>query len=119
MHAVFKTGGKQYRVQTGEIVFVEKVSAAVGDKIELGPLLLIQNDEQIVVDEALLKTSKAICEVLRQDRAKKVIVFKKKKRKNYRKTQGHRQSFTRIKVVEIVSGQVTDVEVPVAANDTN
>jgi len=112
MHAVLKTGGKQYRVQSGETILVEKYPAEVGDNIELGPLLLIQDDEKMVIDAEQLKDSKAICQVLRQDRAKKIIVFKKKRRKNYRKTQGHRQSFTRLKVLEIISGQTKTAEVP-------
>jgi len=120
MHAVLKTGGKQYRVQTGEVILVEKYPAAIGDKVELGPLLLIQNNEQMILDADKLKDSRAVCEVLRQDKAKKVLVFKKKRRKNYRKTQGHRQSFTRLKVVEIISGQPVAVEIPqsTGADDT-
>jgi len=112
MRAVFKTGGKQYRVEQGAVISVEKCLAAVGDRIEVGPLLLFQNDDQVIIDADQLKDSKAVCEVIRQGRAKKIVVFKKKRRKNYRKTQGHRQSFTRLKVVGIVSGQAADTEAP-------
>jgi len=119
MHAVLKTGGKQYRVQTGEVILVEKYPAAKGDTIELGPLLLIQNDEQMILDAEQLKDSKAVCEVLRQDKAKKVLVFKKKRRKNYRKTQGHRQSFTRLKIVEIISGAPINTDIPAQSTGTD
>ena len=119
MHAVLKTGGKQYRVQTGEVILVEKYPAAKGDTIELGPLLLIQSDEQMILDAEQLKDSKAVCEVLRQDKAKKVLVFKKKRRKNYRKTQGHRQSFTRLKIVEIISGAPINTDIPAQSTGTD
>jgi large subunit ribosomal protein L21 len=103
MYAVVKTGGKQYRVAAGEIVQVEKCLAAVGDKIEFGPPLLIQNEEAVITDPEQLKNVKVVCQVLRQARDKKIRVFKKKRRKNYRRSQGHRQSFTRLKVLEIVA----------------
>lgn len=103
MHAVMVTGGKQYRVTAGDIVKVEKLSGEVGEKIELASLILLQNEQGITFGADKLKSAKVIGEVVEQDRSKKVLVFKKKRRKNYRKTQGHRQSFTRLKIVEIVS----------------
>ncbi len=102
MRAVLETGGKQYRVAAGDIVQVEKCPGAIGDKIELGSLLFLQNEEGVSTDLEQLKNAKVVCEVLQQGRGKKVLVFKKKRRKNYRRTQGHRQSFTRLKIIEIV-----------------
>ncbi len=103
MHAVMETGGKQYRVAPGDIVKVEKCDAEIGDKVEFQSVLLLQNDQGLVLDSDGLKNAKIIGEVLRQERDKKVLVFKKKRRKNYRRTQGHRQSYTRLKIVDIVN----------------
>ncbi|HLG23169.1 MAG TPA: 50S ribosomal protein L21 [Candidatus Manganitrophaceae bacterium] len=102
MHAVMETGGKQYRVTAGDIVQVEKCAGQVGDKIEFSSVLLLQDDQGVTLDAEQLKNTKVIGEVLQQDRDRKVLVFKKKRRKNYRRTQGHRQSFTRLKIVEII-----------------
>lgn len=102
MHAVMETGGKQYRVTAGDIVQVEKLSGQVGDKVELRSVLLLQDEQGVTLGAEKLKEAKIVGEVLQQGREKKVVVFKKKRRKNYRRTQGHRQSFTRLKIVEIV-----------------
>lgn len=102
MHAVLETGGKQYRVCVGEVVRVEKCVAEKGSKIEFGPLLLVQKEDEVITDATQLKDTKVVCQVLLQGREKKIRVFKKKKRKNYRRSQGHRQSFTQLKVLEIV-----------------
>lgn len=102
MHAVMETGGKQYRVTTGDIVQVEKCEGKVGDKVEFRSILLLQDDQGTTLGSEKLKNVKIVGEVLLQDRAKKILVFKKKRRKNYRRTQGHRQSFTRLKIVEII-----------------
>lgn len=101
MHAVMQTGGKQYRVTTGDILRVEKCSGNVGDKIEFRSVLLLQDDQGTTLEPEGLKNAKIVGEILRQDRDKKVLVFKKKRRKNYRRTQGHRQPFTSLKIVEI------------------
>lgn len=102
MHAVMKTGGKQYRVAPGDIVKIEKCHAKIGDKVEFQSVLLFQDDQGVTLDSAGLQNAKVIGEVLRQDRDKKVLVFKKKRRKNYRRTQGHRQPFTQLKIVDII-----------------
>lgn len=101
MHAVIATGGKQYRVTTGDILQVEKCSGKVGDKVEFTSVLLLQDDQGLTLEAEGLKNAKITGEILLQDRDKKVLVFKKKRRKNYRRTQGHRQSFTRLKIVDI------------------
>lgn len=97
-----ETGGKQYRVTTGDIVQVEKCEGKIGDKVEFRSILLLQDDQGTTLGSEKLKNVKIVGEVLLQDRAKKILVFKKKRRKNYRRTQGHRQSFTRLKIVEII-----------------
>ncbi len=102
MRAVMETGGKQYRVAAGDIVQVEKHAGQVGDKVEIRSLLLLQDDQGITLDPEQIKNAKVVGEILQQGRDRKVVVFKKKRRKNYRRTQGHRQSFTRLKILEIV-----------------
>ncbi|MBI3803748.1 MAG: 50S ribosomal protein L21 [Nitrospirae bacterium] len=102
MHAVMETGGKQYRVTAGDIVQVEKCVGNVGDKIEIQSLLLLQDEQGVSLDREAFKAAKVVAEILQQGRSRKVLVFKKKRRKNYRRTQGHRQAFTRLKVVEIL-----------------
>ena len=102
MYAVVATGGKQYKLAAGDRVRVEKIDALVGDTVELGDVRLISNDGAITADAKALESSKVVCEVAAQDRAKKIIVFKKKRRQGYKRTQGHRQSYTELRVREIV-----------------
>lgn len=101
MYAVVTTGGKQIKVAKGDIVRVEKIEAPVGDTVELGGVCLLAKEDSLVVDPKALAGAKIICEVTAQDRAKKIRVFKKKRRKNYMRTQGHRQYYTQLKVREI------------------
>lgn len=101
MYAVVKTGGKQVKVSEGDILRVEKIDAPVGDTIELGDIAMLAKDDKIVLEPKKLKKAKVLCEILAQDRAKKIRVFKKKRRQGYVRTYGHRQSFTEIKVIEI------------------
>ncbi|MFQ5597522.1 MAG: 50S ribosomal protein L21 [Nitrospiria bacterium] len=102
MRAVVETGGKQYRVAVGDLVEVEKCEAEVGEKIAFSSVLMLEDDQQITMDAKALEGAKVVGEVLAQGRYKKIRVFKKKRRKNYRRSQGHRQSFTRLKISEIV-----------------
>ena len=99
MYAVIATGGKQYKVSEGDIVKVEKLSAAEGDKVKLD-IIMIQNDEQITLGDAL---TNSVCEaeVLKQAKDKKIVIFKYKAKKNVRKRQGHRQPYTLIKITSI------------------
>jgi large subunit ribosomal protein L21 len=101
MYAVVKTGGKQYKVAQGDVLRVEKLDAPVGDTVELADIALVGKDDGLVVEPKALEKAKVVCEVVRQGRAKKIRVFKKKRRKNYMRTYGHRQSFTELKVQEI------------------
>ncbi|HRI89825.1 MAG TPA: 50S ribosomal protein L21 [Candidatus Hydrogenedentes bacterium] len=102
MYAVLTTGGKQVKVAKGDHVRVEKIEAPVGDRIELGDIRLVANDGGIVVDPAKLAGAKVVCEVTCQGRAKKILIYKKKRRKGYQRTNGHRQSYTQLKVTDIV-----------------
>ncbi len=102
MHAVMKAGGRQYRVTTGDILDLEKHDVPVGESITFDGVLMLQDDHGVTLDSEALKNAKVVGEVLEQGRGKKIIVFKKKRRKNYRKSRGHRQAFTRLKISEIV-----------------
>ncbi|MBF0439218.1 MAG: 50S ribosomal protein L21 [Magnetococcales bacterium] len=100
MYAVVRTGGKQYKVAVNDIVRVEKLPGEEGEAVQLGDVLLVSVDEGVKVG-ADVASSQVTGTILRQFRDKKVLVFKKKRRKNYRRTQGHRQSLTELRVTEI------------------
>lgn len=102
MYAVIESGGKQYKVSEGTVLKVEKLEAAAGDRLSIDKVLMV-NDENgnVKVGNPLLSNARVEVEVMEQGREKKVVVFKYKRRKNYRKKQGHRQPFTRIKVLKI------------------
>jgi large subunit ribosomal protein L21 len=100
MYAVIKTGGQQYRVAKGETVRVEKLLGNVGDTVTFDQVLLVGGDA-LKVGMPLVAGAKVIGTIKAQDRAKKVIVFKFKRRKNYRRKNGHRQPFTAVEVTGI------------------
>jgi len=102
MYAVIESGGKQYKVSEGTVLKVEKLEAAAGDRLSIDKVLMV-NDENgnVKVGNPLVSNARVEVEVMEQGREKKVVVFKYKRRKNYRKKQGHRQPFTRIKVLKI------------------
>jgi large subunit ribosomal protein L21 len=101
MYAVIQTGGKQYKVAEGEILKVEKLAGEAGDKLTLDQVLMLKDENGIKIGAPLLNDAKVTVEVIEQGRAKKIIVYKYKKRKNYRRKQGHRQSYTKIKIEKI------------------
>ncbi len=101
MYAVIRTGGKQHRVEPGSKLRVEKLDGKVGSKIELKEVLMVEAEGTVTIGEPLIPKAKIKATVLDQDRAKKVIVFKKKVKKQYRRTRGHRQLFTELRIDEI------------------
>jgi large subunit ribosomal protein L21 len=101
LYAVIKTGGKQYKVNEGSVLKVEKLEAQPGDRITLDQVLMIGDDDGVKIGDPLVANATVTVEVLEQGRDKKIIVYKYKKRKNYHKKQGHRQPFTKIKVEKI------------------
>ena len=101
MFAVIKSGGKQYRVTPGQTIRLEKVSGEVGSKVELAEVLLIDNEGNIQIGAPLIANAKIEATVLENDRAKKILVFKKKRKKQYRRTRGHRQDFTAVRIDKI------------------
>ncbi|AFX99218.1 ribosomal protein L21 [Candidatus Endolissoclinum faulkneri L2] len=104
MLAVVKTGGKQYRVAYGDIIKVEHIEAVIGTKVEINEILLINTDSQLTVGSPLVFGASIACEVLDQRKDPKIIVFKKKRRKNHRRTHGHRQNVTVLRVIGINAG---------------
>lgn len=101
MYAVVKTGGKQYRVAEGDVLFVEKLVAEVDSTVELTEILAVSNGETLTVGAPMVEGAKVIAKVVAQGKAKKVIVFKYKRKKDYRKKNGHRQPYTKILVEKI------------------
>ncbi len=101
MYAVVMTGGKQYKVAPGDTLRVEKLDVPVGGTVELDQVRLVAKDEGVVVDPQALSSAKVIAKVMGQGRLKKIRVFKYKRRKNYHRTIGHRQSYTQLKIQEI------------------
>jgi large subunit ribosomal protein L21 len=102
MYAVVNTGGKQVKVAPGDRVKVELLDAEVGGTVELGSVALIANGDSIVTGAALAG-AKVLGTIVREGRGKKIRVFKYKRRKNYRRTAGHRQNFHEVQVNEIVA----------------
>ena len=101
MYAVVVTGGKQYRVQEGDVIYVEKLEADVETSIKLGDVLALGKEDGLVVGTPVVEGAKVFAKVLEQGKAKKVIVFKYKRKKDYRRKQGHRQPFTKLQIEKI------------------
>ena len=101
MFAVIKSGGKQYRVTPGQTIRLEKVAGEVGSKVKLSEVLLVDNDGNISVGAPLVANASIEATVVEHDRSKKILVFKKKRKKQYRRTQGHRQDFTAVRIDKI------------------
>ena len=101
MYAVIMTGGKQYRVSQGDILRVERLTGEVGDKVTLDKVLFIGGNGEVKIGTPTIPNGKVSAEILDQCRAKKIIVFKKKRRKSYSRQRGHRQKLTTLKIVEI------------------
>lgn len=101
MYAVLTTGGKQYRVQEGDVLFVEKLNAEVDSTVELTEVLAVAKDGEIKVGVPVVEGAKVVAKVLAQGKAKKVVVFKYKRKKDYRRKNGHRQPYTKIVIEKI------------------
>ncbi len=103
MYAVIKTGGKQYKVDAGDKLKVEKLVGDVGSKVVIDKVLLIADGEKTTIGAPLVAGAKVNATVVSHGRADKVMIFKFRRRKHYRKTQGHRQSFTEIQIDTIAA----------------
>jgi len=102
MKAVIRTGGKQYLVSPGDKIKIEKLNEKEGKKINFTDVLLIQKDKKIEIGAPLVKNAKVIGKVLKEGKGKKIIVFKYKPKKRYKKKTGHRQPFTEVEIEDIV-----------------
>jgi len=103
MYAVVKTGGKQYRVSPGDSIEVEKLPFEVGEQVELDEVLLVANGKGAKIGRPLVEGAKVKATVTRQAKGRKVIIFKYRSSKRYRRRKGHRQQYTRLRIDEIVA----------------
>ncbi|TNE59924.1 MAG: 50S ribosomal protein L21 [Alphaproteobacteria bacterium] len=101
MFAVIKTGGKQYKVAKDDVIKVEKLDTEAGKKVKIKEVLMVGEGADVQVGDPMVKGAEVTAEVLEQARDKKVIIFKKKRRQNYRRKKGHRQHLTVLKITGI------------------
>ncbi|NLC44121.1 MAG: 50S ribosomal protein L21 [Clostridiales bacterium] len=101
MYAVIKTGGKQYKVQEGDVIRVEKLDVEEGSVVQFNDVLAVSNDEGLKVGSPVVDGAVVEANVVSQGKGKKIIVFKYKAKKDYRKKQGHRQPFTQVQITKI------------------
>jgi large subunit ribosomal protein L21 len=121
MYAVIKTGGKQYRVKEGDLLDIEKINAVKGQKVIFDQVFLIENEGQVLIGTPVVTGSAVRAEVLEQFKGEKVLIFKKKRRKQYRRTRGHRQELTKVRIdkiypdTKVVPAEELEIVVPAAA----
>jgi len=100
-YAIVVTGGKQYKVSEGDVLYIEKLEAAEGDSVTLEEVLLVNKDGSTVVGSPVVAGATVSAKILKHGKAKKIIVFKYKSKKNYRRKQGHRQPYTQVQIEKI------------------
>jgi large subunit ribosomal protein L21 len=101
MYAIVKTGGKQYKVRQGDILRFEKLNGDVGSDITFDQILMVADGENVSIGQPLVENATVNGRIMEQGRSKKIIVFKYKRRKRYRRKQGHRQQFTAVRIDSI------------------
>ena len=101
MYALVKTGGKQYRVSKDDTILVERLSAEEGEQIILNDIVMLGNGDKVTIGTPLVDGAGVSATVVRQTRGPKIIIFRRKRRKNHRRTQGHRQDLTLLKIIDI------------------
>jgi len=104
MYAVIRTGGKQYRVEEGDVVKIEKIDGERGSELTFDDVLLVGSDDATQVGTPNVAGASVSGTIVEQDRDKKIVVFKFRRRKNYIRKQGHRQSYTRVRINGIAAG---------------
>lgn len=102
MFAVLRAGGKEYRVSKGDIIRVERVEGKVGDSVTLKEILMVGEGDKIQIGNPLVNQATVVGEIIQQAKGKKVLTYKMKRRKNYRRMKGHRQPYTYLKINEIM-----------------
>jgi large subunit ribosomal protein L21 len=104
MHAVIKTGGKQYTVNPGDLLDVELLSGKPGDAIEFNEVLMVSNDKgEVQIGSPLVEKAVVKAKIVKETKGKKIVVFKFKRRKDYRNKNGHRQRYTTVEITDIVN----------------
>jgi len=103
LYGIIETGGKQYKVQTGDVIMIERLEAEVGDTVEFDQVLILNDNGDLQVGTPYISGAKVVGKVLEQGKRRKILVFKYKPKINYRRRYGHRQPYTRVLVEEIVS----------------
>lgn len=103
MYAVIQTGGKQYRVEPGQTLSVEKLPGENGHSVQFDDVLLVMNEDKLDIGRPMVKGASVKAEIVEQGKDQKVIVYKQHRRKNYRRRYGHRQLYTSIKISEVVA----------------
>jgi large subunit ribosomal protein L21 len=101
LYAIIETGGKQYRVSEGDTLYVEKLPAQAGETVEIDRVLALVDGDNLKIGSPVVEGARVVLKVVRHGRGKKIIVFKYKAKKNYRRKQGHRQAFTEVTVEKI------------------
>ena len=101
MYAIIATGGKQYKVSEGDIITIEKLGVEAGEKVTFDQVLTVVNDADVKVGTPVVEGAKITAKVEKQDKARKILVFKYKAKSNYRRRQGHRQPFTKLTIEKI------------------
>ncbi len=117
MFAVIRSGGKQYKVAKNDVIAVEKLKGEAGSKVTLGEVLMLGKADKVTVGAPLVAGASVAAEILEQTRAKKIIVFKKKRRKDYRRKQGHRQDLTVLRIIAIEGAKKKPAASGKAASD--
>ena len=102
MYAILETGGKQYKVQPGDVIEVERLDGEVGSRVELGRILLMAGDGAPTIGAPVVDGARVVAEVVEQGKADKIIVFKYKNKIRYRRKTGHRQVLTRLRITDIL-----------------
>jgi large subunit ribosomal protein L21 len=103
VYAIIESGGKQYRVEAGALVALERIPGDVGTRVELDRVLLVSDGNTVRVGHPTLSGAKVVSEIVAQTRGKKIDVFKFKRRKKYRRKTGHRQELTQVRIAEIIA----------------
>ncbi len=101
MYAIIETGGKQYKVSEGDVVFIEKLEAAEGEAVTFDKVLVVADGENVTIGTPAVAGATVSAKVEKQGKAKKIYVFKMKRKKNYRRKKGHRQPFTKVTIEKI------------------
>ncbi|MBQ3077594.1 MAG: 50S ribosomal protein L21 [Clostridia bacterium] len=101
MYAIIETGGKQYKVAVGDVLFIEKLEAEDGAEVKFDKVLVVGGEDGVKVGAPLVAGAAVSAKVLKQGKGKKVIVYKMKPKKNYRRKQGHRQPYTKVEITAI------------------